>query len=160
MFVDPAGNFHSATLDDGLLRVHFTNYQAGPQWKWIVHRTNWLEGGGYFGVDEYERYRPGERDYLIEIGPTDVGWVARVGSASIVFDSGSRGSRMSFAMPLYVLECLLVLVVAWMWHRTTRKHRRQNEGLCTACGYDLRASRDRCPECGLVIEHQASPPTA
>jgi hypothetical protein len=34
------------------------------------------------------------------------------------------------------------------------KRRRLSAGLCPACGYDLRASKDRCPECGREIEAQ------
>jgi len=34
---------------------------------------------------------------------------------------------------------------AWLW---TRQRRRVRRGLCAGCGYDLRGSGERCPECG------------
>ena len=40
-----------------------------------------------------------------------------------------------------------LLPATWLFGRTQRR-RRIERGRCVVCGYDLRASPDRCPECG------------
>ena len=43
---------------------------------------------------------------------------------------------------------ILPAVRAAAYFRRVRASRRLTHGLCPVCGYDLRATPDRCPECG------------
>jgi len=53
---------------------------------------------------------------------------------------------ISYWLPIVVASILPLLA---MWKRLQR-WRTDLRGLCPICGYDLRATPDRCPECGLV----------
>lgn len=64
---------------------------------------------------------------------------------------------------IFFLECpdfaiigLLSILPAMWIHRGFRQ--RPRPGFCSACGYDLRASNDACPECGEPIPVKAPIP--
>ena len=50
----------------------------------------------------------------------------------------------------FVLILSLPLPLLWL-RRVRRQRYRRRHNLCLVCGYDLRASKDRCPECGTGI---------
>jgi hypothetical protein len=53
----------------------------------------------------------------------------------------------SLVLPHWFLAVVFAaLPIKWQ----LRRRRRAAPGLCSSCGYDLRATPDRCPECGTI----------
>jgi hypothetical protein len=64
--------------------------------------------------------------------------------------------RFQFALPSYIWIpawaplALLAIAPLAKFTTCTRRLRQDRHGLCPTCGYDLRASAGRCPECGTL----------
>jgi hypothetical protein len=55
---------------------------------------------------------------------------------------------VSIAIPYWLPGLFVLALPMWWMGEIMRKRRRATHGLCPTCGYDIRASRERCPECG------------
>jgi hypothetical protein len=142
--VDDPGSFW-ASEDGGRERAWFRRAEGGGRLpakssEPAVWETNVLG----FGVARYERppTLQGPR------APTPRARPAMRDSAP----SGGRPGVRAYVMTIpHALVCAVLAVptsVAVL--RWGRRRRQQARGRCAECGYDLRATPDRCPECGAV----------
>ena len=77
-----------------------------------------------------------------------------------------RGAGIWIAAPFWRVTVphwfplCLTLALPALWTRAAvrrrRARRRLDQGRCADCGYDLRSSPDRCPECGAVAAQPAA----
>lgn len=116
---------------------------------WIVPafggpQPNWLwKGGSAILLVEFDNEHamllfPGELVYMY---PRTVNWR---GVPSVIY-----GSEQRFVLwPLTLIGVILGLYLNLF--PDLRRSRRRAKNLCTECAYDLRGSKDRCPECGTL----------
>jgi hypothetical protein len=82
-----------------------------------------------------------------------------IGIRASLREVGGLERRYSLLLPFWSLALLwLSLPVGWLflYRGHWRRRRRREKGLCVKCGYDLRGTPDRCPECGTVPRIPAS----
>jgi hypothetical protein len=82
-----------------------------------------------------------------------------LGSSVTGTPAGMRGRYSEAAcgvvVPYWAVCAMPAVVPAVRLAHTLRRRRRRSLGLCPSCGYNLRATPDRCPECGTAARTPA-----
>jgi hypothetical protein len=101
----------------------------------------------------YQRERSA---YAGGIGTEPARW-QMLGFRYVRLPNSPYGRGWAVAVPLWSLLLLLAVWPAWhLWTvRRDGPEKRRRRGLCAHCGYDLRASAERCPECGTARAQSA-----
>ena len=89
--------------------------------------------------------------------PLSATWIIVVISDELL-DSDMREALVAefgWQYPLRLISATLplcaVLLLSLRLRLRSRAAHRQQRGFCVSCGYDVRLSPDRCPECGAVL---------
>jgi hypothetical protein len=115
-------------------------------------RDQLRQRGGVAAVDVYHRTFPDvPRRYARSDPPT--AWNV------VGFKSYTGPTHTSLCLPYWSAALLTAIPpIAWTAARV-RRRRRAKAGRCPTCNYDLRATPDRCPECGTMPGNHRSPAT-
>ena len=108
-----------------------------------------VAGNGPYGVLGITPIRPAAKPVLHLRG---IGYVIRLDREQLA--DGNTATYWFVRIPYWWFAVLFALLYILSLRKHVRMARRQDRlrrGLCPACGYDLRASKEKCPECGTAI---------
>lgn len=124
---------------------------------WAVDFAGWYDGvGGACGMTscsgviaayrDRNGFGTGQSGYYYGRDKPDF-WGA---GPSFFAQVDSNLGRTNLSVPHWFVSILLAVLPLLRWWTYHKGRQLYRAGLCVHCGYDLRATPDRCPECGTV----------
>ena len=111
---------------------------------------------------EYQTWQVGTRYRSVDLSTVTIkaGWRAERADRSLILWRpiffNFWPSTAVVMLPFWLPTLIFGLTVWIVGTPLNRRRKRKKLGLCLKCGYDLRGSAERCPECGEAFEKTCS----
>ena len=126
---------------------------------WVVTGCGYWVGESYFDVWSAHGCMKVEKPTVFTVLPLSGFYYIPANAFGNAFRwdyLGFDGNRQNLTIPDWFI-CSITAVLPCLWYRSYRRRRlAERKGHCPNCGYDLRASKERCPECGTTIPVQTA----
>jgi hypothetical protein len=158
------GVIHSHAMPTGpresVIRTDWFVFSSG-RFVWSVAISTWAMPGKYESrfIPQWKRSISRDTNGTVNswgVGSTRNGGIFALGFGFETYvlpawkrRTEERGWRV--LLPLWFPTLIAMTPCAIATFRWRRRRRRFKLGLCTRCGYDLRAAEGRCPECGTPL---------
>ena len=163
LFAGSGGRMQALGSSDGRIGLVITNIQAGSERTWtVIHVTGELASLAELIDQSQLHVHPAPPP--VPVAGTMTATVGPLGDGLFGFELASADPGAVNHLPDSKLWCLVfphwaavaVPGMCGLWllfGRAAQRQRRRARGLCMNCGYDLRATPDRCPECGAARQN-------
>jgi hypothetical protein len=160
-FVAGDGKAQLIASSKGRLCVALTNIGAGRERAWTVlwaYGPDIEEFGHNLDANKVNVHPPpsANSSTLTPFGDGRFGFSFATSHAGVLPElPDSKLTYITFPHWLAV-AVILAIAVHHSFNPAARRRQRLAKGQCVHCGYDLRASPERCPECGAVAPARAA----
>jgi hypothetical protein len=127
---------------------------------WISQRYGHNAGRLPWKYQMYVRSAATVAEYRQWTPYTDVAGRFRWDFAGFIVTAGGAFESRAVVFPDYMIVLLTAILPTIGAVSAVRHRRRSGRGCCPICGYDLRATPERCPECGTAAGTAAGTPAA
>jgi len=79
------------------------------------------------------------------------GFAAAAWDAAYVQQQSPNRVRLAVLPDWFLIVMLAIFPLSRLWRQSRQRHRH----VCRECGYDLRATPDKCPECDTPVRQEA-----
>ena len=110
-------------------------------------RVEWTSENGRITVSNLPVLRAYEDQFAMQASIDSGGSGLLLGNSAPPPPVPPAPQLIELKVPYWAVFAFATPGLAWI---VVRRTRRSAPGLCSICGYDLRATPERCPECGTV----------